>query len=190
MNPLPNPPTFDQVWDHLPYKGWLARDEAELLWAEVNAAPTGRVLEVGCYHGRSTCLLAASGRELICVDPFSGFDTDDPSGAVAREAWHRSVVERGYADRVSLYEMSVEEFAPWKAFREPPWQVAFAYLDGDHTYEGTKAQVRKALEMGALVVAMHDVNDQGGGAEVKRAALRTLGSWHVRVNSLAVWRRE
>ena len=49
--------TFDEAWEIIPGNGWLSRPEGQLLW-DVAQTCSGDVLEVGCYQGKSTCLLA------------------------------------------------------------------------------------------------------------------------------------
>jgi hypothetical protein len=62
-----------------------------------------------------------------------------------------------------------------------------AYLDGDHTYQGTYNQIKVAQRCLPSIIAIHDVNDNGGGKMIKEAALSLLGPWNERVERLAVW---
>lgn len=176
--------TFQEVYVTLPDKGWLTEDEARLLHA-VAASVGGPILEVGCYHGRSTVLLASFGRRMYCVDPFAGFDSDDPTGRRAKRAWTENVA-RAVGPDGSFVELHVSRVEDWP--EEP--EVGLAYLDGDHTRAGTLAQVRKAISCRARVIVAHDVNDDGGGLAVKRACLELLGEWTDRVGRLAVWVRD
>lgn len=190
--------TFDEVYETLPAKGWLSEPEARLLWAAAGETD-GPILEVGCYHGRSTVLLAALGRPLYCVDPFANFDDADPSGEKTLAAWTINVTAGAGmpvdvpalallglnsvpapGPRVTLFRQRIKD---WR-----PRPVGLAYLDGDHTFEGTVAQVRRAVECGPAVVAVHDVSDGGGGVRVRDACLEQLGAWDERVDRLAVWR--
>ncbi len=183
---------FDALFDSLP-DGWLSKPEAEVLWKWVNLTE-GPILEVGCYKGRSTILLAATGRAVCTVDPFNNFDSDDPGGMRIYREFYANVLERGVSiavtgegddgpapSGVTLWRQRIEDWAP-----RP---IGFAYLDGDHTFDGTVAQVRTALACGASVIAAHDVNDRGEGKVVKRACLAHLGPWTERVERLAVWDR-
>ena len=183
---------FDELFDSLP-DGWLSKEEAKLLWKWVNLVD-GSVLEVGCYKGRSTILLAATGRAVCTVDPFNNFDSDDPGGMRIYREFYANVLERGVSiavtgegddgpapSGVTLWRQRIEDWTP-----RP---IGFAYLDGDHTFDGTVAQVKDALACGASVIAAHDVNDRGEGREVKRACLKLLGPWADRVERLAVWDR-
>ena len=167
---------FDALFDSLPSDGWLSRAEAELLWRTVQR-DTGPILEVGCYQGRSTVLLAASGRQVHSVDPFDNFNTE-LSGAEVRRRWTANMESRGIAN-VTLHVMPVEL---WSVV-----PVVTAYLDGDHTARGTIAQLNAALRAGATRIMVHDVNDSGEGKAIKRICLNRLGPWEERVERLAVW---
>lgn len=191
--------TFEEAWDRVPGEGWLSPDEGRLLWDAVRAA-AGPTLEVGCYRGRSTVLLhlAAPDRPLYCVDPFAGFNDQDPTGDATKRQWAHNVrlltgvdpdvvgaaflglnsVPRSGA-KITLWPQRVED---WR-----PRPVGLAYLDGYHTFEGTREQIRVAMECGARTVLVHDVNDQGEGREVLRACWQLLGPWVARVERLAVW---
>lgn len=154
--------TFEEAFNQTPGNGWLTVEEARLLWDSALAAPYGPILEVGVYQGRSTCLLACLERPLWCVDPFFGFDSNDQQGHKTRDIWERNVRDRGF-NNVTLFPVHIEQ---WPTQHVP---ITFAYLDGDHTYQGTQAQIGAALLAGAEHMCIHDYATSGGGLEVKRA---------------------
>jgi hypothetical protein len=151
---------FEQAWEQTTGNGWLTKDEAECLWNWAKAAPPGDILEVGCYKGKSTCLLACLERQMHCVDPFCGFDSDDPLGQDIYRQWCEAVDSRGFK-HIQLYQQVIER---WQ-----PVPVAFAYLDGDHTYAGTVAQIVAAKAAGATHICVHDYAEDGGGRAVANA---------------------
>lgn len=167
---------FEKVWDTLLSNNWLSREEAKLLYVEASSC-SGPILEVGSYPGRSTVLLAGVGRPVYVVDSFSGFSDLD---GCRIEPVLPSNLKSCNLGGVQVFKVRMEG---WK-----PRSVGFAYLGGDHGYEGTISQITAALACGPQVVAIHGVNDRGGGAEVKRAALNRLGSWDARIERLAVWK--
>lgn len=167
----------EEVWNSLP-QGWLSREEAEFLY-EHAWLTTGDILEVGSHRGRSTVLLASLGRIVHAVDPWSGFDSDDPDGEKTFREFADNLVERGITN-VKPVRLHVEEWQP-----QP---CGFCYLDGDHCYQGTLEQIETAMLCNPQAVAIHDVNDSGEGMKVKRAAVELLGQWGDRVERLAVWR--
>jgi hypothetical protein len=139
--------------------GWLTDEEARLLW-DTAAATDGPILEVGTYHGRSTILLAGLGRPIHSVDPFTGFDDTDPTGDKTLAKLRENLAARGIQG-VSQYRVRIEEWAPRPC--------GFAYLDGDHTYQGTLAQIEAARKCGVKTMCLHDYEDNGGGKEIVRA---------------------
>lgn len=173
--------TFEEVYETLPTTGWLSLEEARLLY-KCCAETNGNILEVGCYHGRSTVLLASFGRIVYAVDPFNGFDSDDMEGVKTQIRFNQNLDERGI-ENVNVIPYGIEE-VPTESLED----IGLAYLDGDHTYKGTRNQINAALEARAKVIAIHDVNDSGDGVEIKRAALELLGPWYERVERLAVWK--
>ena len=170
--------TFEEVYATLP-DGWLTEPEARLLWDTAQKAE-GPILECGAYKGRSTVLLACTGRHVYTVDPFDGFDSDLTGKEVETIFWN-NLKGRGLHN-VLLFRCRIETWGPLK--------VGFAYLDGEHTYKGTQAQIEKALQClttSPHYIGLHDVNDSGQGTEVKRAALEILGPWAERTERLAIW---
>jgi hypothetical protein len=170
--------TFDDVYDRLPADGWLSRGEAELLWKYASRA-AGPFVEVGAYQGRSSVLLAslamAKETRLYSVDPWDNDFHSELSGDAIFERWQANTRDLP----VIAMRMRVEEWLPIRA--------SLLYLDGDHTYRGTLNQILQALRCHPDYICVHDCNDNGGGAEVKRACLETLGPWHERVERLAAW---
>ena len=170
---------FSTVYETLPATGWLSKPEALLLW-ETARACKGPILEVGTYHGRSTVLLASLGRLVYSVDPFDGFD-DGKTGDEVQAAFNENINNRGL-ENVIQYRMLIEQWMQrWHRLCE------FVYLDGNHTHQGTVNQIAAARHVKAKAIAIHDVNDGGEGAEIKRAVLEMLGPWRERVERLATW---
>jgi hypothetical protein len=164
--------------------GWLTRNEA-LLLVKAAERTTGTIVEVGSYYGRSACLLARLGRPLVCVDPWAdcGEFVYGPgtTGDKVFAAFNVNIAALGYAAmrRVTICRTRVEDWTPVPA--------GLVYLDGDHTYEGTIRQIEKAFLCNPAIIAVHDVNDGGGGRLIKKACVELLGPWAERVERLAVW---
>ncbi len=156
---------FIAVWIDLP-DGWQGPDEALMLmkWA---LKTEGDIVEVGTHLGRSAHLLAATRRRVHCVDPW-----DD--GAVYMEFMGRR------PNNVTVHRCRIED---WK-----PIPAGLVYLDGDHSEEGTKAQIEKALACKPQALAMHDVGGHAEGVVVEAVAYKMLGRWSDKLSKLAVWR--
>jgi hypothetical protein len=118
---------FDRAWQVARYiDGWLADVEAELLWDAAQQTPfDGTIVEVGAYRGRSTCLLAQTGRRIITIDPLTPGFGDGNSMEVTE------------ADAIEL-EKLVSQYPNVTWLRQRSACVAIArihllYIDGDHT---------------------------------------------------------
>lgn len=171
---------FEAAYEIIPAQGWLTKEEASFLWFNLKRVGPS-VLEVGSYCGRSTCLIALAGKCVFSVDPFEGFDSTFPSGDEIERTFWLNIKSRGLQKQVIQLRKKVEDFDNLIT------SVDLAYLDGDHTYQGTKNQISAALRNKAGVIMIHDVNDSGDGAEVKRAAIEMLGPFKERIGRLASW---
>ena len=174
MGPIGKFTTFEAIFASLP-RGWLWEQEARLLW-NASKVCSGPILEVGCHHGRSTCLLASHGRQVYCVDPFIGVphneNPDNEDGDLAYRSWK---INTKHLDNVYVYKMKVEEWNPMRA--------GFCYLDGDHTFCGTVHQIEKALDCRPEAIAIHDL--ERGSVSM---ATVFLGKYTEKAGNLGVWR--
>jgi predicted O-methyltransferase YrrM len=144
-------------------EGFLSPNEMRFL-ALLAACPRaeGEVLEIGSFKGRSTFILASAaklaGQEVIhAVDPLiAPSDTDpDLKGDESSEAdFRRNLKENGVEENVEFHKEFSHELA--KGWEKP---IRFLWIDGDHTYEGTKADLDGFLPHLAdgAIVAIHDV---------------------------------
>ena len=149
--------------------GWLFEGEPELLYELSRSAPDGNFIEIGCWMGKSTCILAGGMADsnktgkILCIDPFTLEDTPE------QIAYHRRVVGHmtgtfnqfiGNAKAQGFYERIV----PVAAFSAAAFSViqtsaTFAFIDGAHDYENAKRDfelIFPALAAGSCV-AFHDV---------------------------------
>lgn len=166
---------FQPLFDSLTSHGWLSKAEARALWE----CMFGVILEVGSYYGRSTRLLAHKG-PVIAVDPFENFDTGDMSGEKAYAGFLESTKDTPY--KVTLHKMKIED---WK-----PELVDTCFLDGDHTYEGTKRQIEVALQCDPWIISVHDFKNSTEGIRVIQACEELLGRPDEVVDTLAIWNRK
>lgn len=165
---------FEKAYESITTDGWLTENEAKILW-DTAQKTKGVIVEVGSYRGRSASLLGKLGRPIICIDPWDDRFHSELSG----DEIFAHFKENTKGLDVTPMRMKVENWTPILA--------EFVYLDGDHTYEGTVAQIKKALECNPKYIAIHDVNDSGGGVEIKRAAIQLLGDYQLRSDRLAIW---
>ena len=164
-----------ELYNSLP-EGGLYESEAKLLWDWAKTTK-GKMLEVGTAYGRSAVLLGTlakqQSRELICVDPWFG--------------------EHGER----LYQIFLKNIKDLPIVKErkriedwDPQPIGFAYLDGDHSYEGTQAQIQKALACHPSVIAMHDFGDDCEQFIVAAATVALLGKPTARAERMAIFQLE
>ena len=139
----------------------LQVDEAALLYRIARRVePGAAVAEIGRFKGGSTLLLASAlpeGAELWSYDLHVALrpDLDGPT----LDAELRAALDRyGLARRVHLVVGDSKTAEP------PPRPCALVFVDGDHTYEGARAdweRWRELVEPGGHVL-FHDAADTGG----------------------------
>jgi len=124
----------------------LDLNEAGHLFSVAKSIPNGRLLEVGRFGGGSAVLLAtavngAEGR-------LFSIDISDIEDKVIKEFLERY----GLASRVDLV------VADSRTYKVKPESLDFIFIDGDHSYEGVKADFynfRDALKVGGHML-FHD----------------------------------
>lgn len=144
-------------------EGYLSEGEARCIMIAAALAPAdGANLEIGSFKGRSTIGLAHVCKRyqlgmVVAVDPHTAPATTDPDlkgSASTLNDFRANVARAGLAAQVDtrvVYSGALA--AKWD---EP---IRFLWIDGDHTYEGAKADVelfKPYLVPGALLL-MHDV---------------------------------
>ncbi len=175
---MPLPPDFEQVradaWSLVrDTMGYLTRREADFLTLAVACAPAeGAILEIGSFKGRSTVGLAYVARHyglgrVVAVDPHTSPSPTDPDLRAARsshDAFRASLRRAAVQDVVESHRTFSGELA--RTWNEP---LRLLWIDGDHTYPGTKADLeafRPHLVEGSIV-ALHDaLRDFGGPTRV------------------------
>jgi len=129
---------FDAVAD---VEGWLALEEAAVLFRLARRVITGAVVEVGSYRGRSTVALAqgvAAGGHSVPVfaiephEPFTGV-LGGQFGPADRTAFFQNMLTTGCCEYVRLVNLSSEIITCG-------WQlpVALLWIDGDHATEAVQ----------------------------------------------------
>ena len=139
----------------------LQLDEAALLYRLArNVAPGAAVAEIGRFKGGSTLLLASAlpeGAQLWSYDLHVALRADLTGPQLDSEL--RAALDRyGLADRVHLVVGDSRTVDP------PPRPCALVFVDGDHTYEGARADYERwsALVAPGGHLLFHDAVDSGG----------------------------
>jgi len=145
--------------------GYLSEREARLVMAAAALSPAqGKNLEIGSFKGRSTVGIAYVTRELglgkvVAVDPHTSPASTDPDlrsrgQTTSYDDFVANLEAAGVLDRVEIRRAYSHNLA-----REWKDQLRFLWIDGDHTYEGAKADIDmfKPFLADGAIVAMHDV---------------------------------
>jgi predicted O-methyltransferase YrrM len=122
--------------------------------------PIGRAIEIGCWWGTSSEVIAIHVKSLLCIDPWPSDDV--------YAAWERRM--RRYPHVRYVRDSSPEALAVL-----PRESFDFAYLDGGHAYHQVVADIlalQRVVRVGG-VIAGHDYG--GLCQDVQRAVDTMLG---------------
>jgi predicted O-methyltransferase YrrM len=144
----PGQPSFDQVFVALErVQGWMTRAQARRLWrAAGRLDSSGRIVEIGSYHGRSAIILASAavrGVEVFAIDPHVGndrgpqqFDGAFEDGQHDHETFLRNLAEAGVASRVRHVRKPSQD-----ATDDVPGLIQVLYIDGAHRFRPARADI-------------------------------------------------
>ena len=173
------PDNFDSFTENLlkeaeTIEGYLSPNEMRFL-ALLAACPTaeGDVLEIGSFKGKSTVILAKAAAladenaKIHAVDPMTAPSETDPDlrgDETSFTDFQKNLKAHAVADRIEFHQTFSYDLA--KTWNRP---LRFLWIDGDHTYKGTKLDFdgfAPHLADGAIV-AIHDVlHEFDGGIRV------------------------
>jgi predicted O-methyltransferase YrrM len=151
----------------------LQIDEAALLFRLARDLESGPVAEIGRFKGGSTMVFATAmppGVELWSYDFHVALRPDMPGEQLDEEL--RGALERfGLEGKVHLFVADSRTAEP------PPGELALLFIDGDHSYEGAKADFDRwsvFVRPGGHVL-LHDAVDTGGYGNVYPGVARLAG---------------
>jgi predicted O-methyltransferase YrrM len=151
----------------------LQIDEAALLFRLARDAESGPFAEIGRFKGGSTLILAAAlpdGVELWSYDLHVALRGDMPGAELDAEL-RDALARYGLEAKVQLVVADSRSVDP------PPAPLELLFVDGDHSYEGAKADFER---WGAFVrpgghLLFHDAVDAGGYGNVYPGVARLVG---------------
>jgi predicted O-methyltransferase YrrM len=151
----------------------LQIDEAALLFRLARDIESGPVAEIGRFKGGSTVVFASAlpaGVELWSYDFHVALRPDMP-GAELDEELRAALVRFGLDGKVHLLVADSRTAEP------PPGELALLFIDGDHSYEGAKADFDRwsAFVRPGGHVLLHDAVDTGGYGNVYPGVARLVG---------------
>lgn len=147
----------------------------------------GRVVEVGCWEGRSTVALAhAVAPEIVhAVDTWEGSPGEPSADLAATEG--RDVFATFTENVAELTRGNVESHRMgWREyFVADATPIRFLHIDAEHTYQEVFDNILTALPLMAVggIICGDDVHHP----PVKQAVLDTLGEFQERA-TLWIWR--
>ena len=161
----------------------LQFDEAALLYRLARDATSGPFAEIGRFKGGSTIIFATAlpeGLELWSYDLHVALRPDMPGEQLDAEL--SSTLERfGLAHKVHLVVADSRTVDP------PPDPLELLFIDGDHSYEGAKADFDRWHEFVRPEghVLFHDAVDAGGYGNVYPGVAQLVGE----IGRRGGWRR-
>jgi len=151
----------------------LQLDEAALLYRLARDAESGPFAEIGRFKGGSTLIFAAAlpdGAELWSYDLHVALRPDMPGEELDRELGD-ALARYGLDGKVHLIVADSRTVDP------PPAPLELLFVDGDHTYEGARADYQRWRELvrprGHLL--FHDAVDTGRYGNVYPGVARLVG---------------
>ena len=138
-----------------PIKGWLRRPDALKLY-EMGYFVVGDILELGSYHGLSTCVLSQANHAADCAKHIYSVDLSADNCLKTKESLRATRLDRYVETTCS------EASAAVRGFAEEGKRFDFAFIDHSHGYEPV-AEVCKLLPRIASpggFCLFHDFNDR------------------------------
>jgi hypothetical protein len=102
----------------------------------------GNILEVGCNRGGTCYMLAVRNKERVVI----GIDNSGERTMWPYQQWEQPKAEDIGIDSKHLPNVIIYDHNSRTFDYEDLGGVTFIFIDGDHTYEGVKADTEKALE--------------------------------------------
>lgn len=149
---------FSIVHDLYKINNFMPVLQAQFLYEQARNLPDKSIiLEVGSYHGLSTCALAygclGTNKHIYTIDTFIGNPlwTNDQDGECYYEQFRQNVAERNLTTYITALKGRSEEFYTWNQ----PLQLLF--IDGNHELmmEDIAAFYPHLVQGGMLL--LHDV---------------------------------
>jgi predicted O-methyltransferase YrrM len=181
-------------------EGWFSPDQVARVVERATALPpTGRVVEIGSFRGRSTIAIARSapeGVEIVAIDPHAGNDRGpqeiegfEDEAAVDSKVFLTNLERAGVRDRVTY----VRKFSH-DALDDVPGPIDLLHIDGAHRYKPASDDIAswgaKVVDGGSVLI--HDSFSSVGVTLALATKLAFSGRWRYagRSRSLAEYVRE
>jgi predicted O-methyltransferase YrrM len=181
-------------------EGWFSPEQvARVVERASQVPPTGRIVEIGSFRGRSMIAIARSapqGVEIVAIDPHAGNDRGPQEiegfadeAAVDSKVFLTNLERAGVRDRVTY----VRKFSH-DAHGDVDGTIDMLHIDGAHRYGPASDDIAswgaRVVDGGSVLI--HDSFSSVGVTLALAAKLMFSGSWRYvgRSRSLAEYRRE
>jgi len=133
--------------------GWMTQKELE--WMQKMSKCMTSMVEIGCFKGRTTSLIASScPGQVIAIDTWEGSLGED--NAVLSKAYEDDDIYAEFIKNVTGYpNISIMKMPSLVAAKEIAG-ADMVFIDGEHTYESIKADIEAWLPKAKRVIAGHD----------------------------------
>jgi hypothetical protein len=138
-----------------------------------------RMVEIGCYQGESTQIFLDTipDIQITGIDPFiNGYDDNDGTSYLVSmsrvEARFDAVVQKANAKAGGQRVTKIKDFSTACVDRFADHSLDFLYIDGEHTYEGVKTDIKnwKSKVRPGGIIAGHDYGTWQGVTNAVREA--------------------
>lgn len=166
---------FARDWRPEFHEDWYSGPQALYVGQLARQAPEGAMVEIGCWEGRSSIVLAQLiyPRVLHCVDHWQGNTDEDPEHASGVTARERDVLAQfvGNMDQCTAgnwthYVQSWQQWTAWaQAFNargDAQFRIAFLHLDASHDRKSVRdcLQAIKPFLVDGAILCGDDAFDQ------------------------------
>lgn len=172
-------------------QGFMTR--AELEWLYEKAQGMESVVEIGCFKGRSTFVLASACNgdrgKVFAIDPFIfGGDwskfINAGLGLKAGDDYIGDFLKNcGHFPHLTVIKKPSIEVA---ASNLVPPEVDMVFIDGDHSYEAVRADLKAWAPRTKKLICGHDFNDPMYPG-VKRAVYEFFGADSIKTGPGSLW---
>jgi predicted O-methyltransferase YrrM len=181
-------------------EGWFSPEQvARVVERAAAVPPTGRIVEIGSFRGRSMVAIARSapeGTEIVAIDPHAGNDRGpqeiegfEDEAAIDSKVFLTNLERAGVRDRVTY----VRKFSH-DALEDVPGPIDLLHIDGAHRYKPASDDIAtwgvKVVDGGSVLI--HDSFSSVGVTLALATKLAFSGRWRYagRSRSLAEYVRE
>ena len=164
-------------------------EEKLFLYGLVRMAKPKSILEIGVSRGHMTAWLAlalahnGNGGALTSLDNWSrahGGEATSPLWAQKR------LDDNRLGGRVNFVSSSSLDYLR----AQPTESFDFVWVDGDHSYEGAKADIVEAMRVASKLVGVHDTNQQYSGPRKAAEQLANgQGFWVNGCRGMWIWNK-